>query len=104
MKRFLRSIIWGVLTAFLVTGIVPPVAAQELFLPVPTKMVGLSQPFAPCLLKGIRLNAKDPFHLDFIVDEGKSGVQGDVTICIVQSIENHGGRTIPSSQETDISV
>ncbi len=59
-----------ILLCFLGTTIVPPSFAQEIFLPAPGTMVGLSETFNPPLLKGIKVYQDNPFLFDFILDKG----------------------------------
>ena len=47
-------------------------SAQELLLPTPGQMVPLSPAFAPAVLKGIKLDPKDPFRFHFFMDQGDS--------------------------------
>lgn len=57
------------------TQMIPYASAQSispLNLPVPGTMVTTSEAFVPVLLKGMTLNLKDPFHIDFIVDSGNT--------------------------------
>ena len=43
-------------------------------LPVPGPMVGLSEPFTPVLMKGLKIHPENPFLLDFIMDVGKNNL------------------------------
>ncbi len=69
-----RIVSFVVLLAFLLTGVIGPVAfalAQEvILLPQPGTRVNLSPGFAPALLKGLKIYPNDPFRLDFILDKG----------------------------------
>ena len=63
----------GVLLSFLVNTFGPlPVYAQEaaFLLPAPGQMVALSHSFSPAVLKGIKLDPKNPFRFHFFVDRG----------------------------------
>ena len=50
-------------------------AVQELVLPSPTKQVSISRIKSDPVLKGIKINPKDPFKLEFIIDtESNKGI------------------------------
>ncbi len=66
-----------VLISFLWSTLVPPALAQEVFLPPPQVSIGLSTGYTPCQLRGIKIDPRDPFKLDFVVEEGDSGLKGD---------------------------
>ena len=68
LRRFISLIIC---VAFLCTGTVPPAIGQELFLPSVNSAVSLSAPSMPLLLRGMKVDAKDPLHMDFLVDQGR---------------------------------
>ena len=53
-------------------GPLPAAHAQEVYLPAPDKMVAASPAFSPAVLKGIKLDPKDPFRFHFFVDSGDS--------------------------------
>jgi hypothetical protein len=57
---------------------VPPSYAQ-VFMPKAGEMVALSSAFHPSILTGVKVYARDPFRLDFIMDPGeqKSGQDAD---------------------------
>ena len=60
-----------VLFIFLINTIGPfPLARAQFYLPAPGVMVPLSPPLAPPMLKGIKIDADDPFHFDFILGLG----------------------------------
>ncbi len=61
-----------ILLCFLGTTIIPPSSAQEIFLPAPGTMVGLSSAYAPAQLLGLRTHKENPFRFDFILDTGES--------------------------------
>ncbi|MBF0384424.1 MAG: HEAT repeat domain-containing protein [Candidatus Omnitrophica bacterium] len=70
----------GFLAAFFLVleSILSPVAsyAQSVYdLPAVGAQVNLSQSFAPAVLKGIRIDPKEPLNFDFIVDAGDSGLK-----------------------------
>jgi len=62
----------AVIVVFLINALGPlPIAqAQEFRLPVPGVMVHLSPPLDPPILKGIKVHPDNPFHFDFILDQG----------------------------------
>ncbi|MEI6437548.1 MAG: hypothetical protein WCO69_02215 [Candidatus Omnitrophota bacterium] len=62
--------------AFVAVNILPA-AAQSVVLPTPGTMVGLSTPFQPVIFRGIKLDPKQPFRFDFIVDQGDRPLQGE---------------------------
>ncbi len=56
---------------------VPALKAQPLpNLPTPATIVGLSSPFSPPVLKGLSIYPDRPLQFDFIVDKGKTSLQG----------------------------
>jgi len=65
-----------VVLAFLINtfGPIPQVYAQELYLPAPGQMVALSPAFSPAVLKGIKLDPKNPFRFHFFVDRGEANL------------------------------
>ncbi|MBF0489594.1 MAG: hypothetical protein HQL15_03115 [Candidatus Omnitrophica bacterium] len=69
-----RAVSIVILLCFLVTGQIGayPVYAQELTLPAPGVMVHLSPEFNPPILKGIKVQADNPFRFEFILDAGDS--------------------------------
>jgi len=69
MKRLISAFI---LLCFIITGIIGPwpIYAQGLVLPVPGEMVSLSPAYSPAVLKGIKLDPKNPFRFNFFVDTG----------------------------------
>jgi hypothetical protein len=76
MKKFITYIL---LMAFSVTGTIgqcPACAAigdvYASALPAPGQMVALSPSFSPVVLKGIQLDAQNPFRFHFFVDSGDS--------------------------------
>lgn len=73
MKRLISFLI---LLCFIVTGIIGPcpIYAQDFALPAPGQMVALSQAFSPAILKGIKLDSKNPFRFHFFVDRGDSSL------------------------------
>ncbi|MDD3375459.1 MAG: hypothetical protein PHY73_07060 [Candidatus Omnitrophica bacterium] len=75
-KIYSKLLGWFVIFAFLANMIMPtPGFAQNLsFLPTPGTMVTLTPSFAPVLLRGVRVNPKNPFELDFIVDVGDTSL------------------------------
>ena len=63
-----------ILLAFLLNTFGPlPIARADLFrLPAPGVMVQLSPSFNPPILKGIKVDPNNPFHFEFILDQGDS--------------------------------
>lgn len=71
-----------VIGSFISTLIMPPSARAQsaplgLNLPLPGTMVALSPGFFPPVLRGLIVYPDKPFHFDFIVDAGESGIIGD---------------------------
>jgi len=56
---------------------VPAAYAQEIFLPPPGAMVGISPSYVPIAIKGLKIYPDNPFRFDFILDTGNSKLQGD---------------------------
>jgi len=70
-----RGITFLLLVCFFVTNINGPlVRAQEFSLPAPGQMVALSPAFSPDVLKGIKLDPKNPFRFHFFVDRGDTSL------------------------------
>ncbi len=73
-----KPLAYFVLWFFLLNNLMPiPLAnAQEIFsLPKPNVMLGLSSPFTPVILKGLKVNTHNPFEFDFIIDSGSNKLQ-----------------------------
>ncbi|MBF0387798.1 MAG: hypothetical protein HQL20_08085 [Candidatus Omnitrophica bacterium] len=73
----LMAIVFATGSAWTSYGAAWPAAAlnasdQPVPLSVPGTMVSLSEPFAPPLLKGVKVYKDNPFRLDFILDKGDS--------------------------------
>jgi hypothetical protein len=68
------NIALGIIFAFLVNtvGLLPIAQAEEFRLPAPGVMVHLSPAYSPLVLKGIKLDPKNPFRFHFFVDPGDS--------------------------------
>ena len=76
----MRNIISIILIlSFFLTSVIGPALGQgavALNLPKPGAMIGLSESFAPVVLKGVSIHRDDPLLFDFIVDAGDSGLNG----------------------------
>ena len=70
---------WVLLVAFLVTTVMPPsyAHAQSMSLPRPGVLLNTSPAFTPAILRGVKIDPQDPFHFDFMVDKGDSGLEGN---------------------------
>jgi len=71
----MREIVSGLIAlCFLITSIMGscPVYAQDFSLPAPGQMVALSPAYSPAVLKGLKLDAQNPFRFNFFVDTGDS--------------------------------
>jgi len=53
-------------------GPLPQAQADDFLLPAPGIMVNLSPAFNPAVIKGIKLDSKNPFRFHFFVDSGNS--------------------------------
>jgi len=75
-RRVLSWCSYITMLAFMVNtmGPLPLAQAQEFSLPAPGQMVALSPALNPAVLKGIKLDARDPFKFHFFVDKGDSGL------------------------------
>ncbi len=58
--------------AFIITSIGPLPVQAQLALPTPGVRVGLSPPENPPVLKGVTVDPRNPFHFDFVLDQGDS--------------------------------
>lgn len=54
-----------------------PVTGQSLSLPSPQQGISLSERYTPCLLKGLKLDTREPLRFQFLVDEGDSSLKGE---------------------------
>ena len=61
-----------ILLTFMTQCLLPSGYAQEL-MPEPGKMAALSPAFHPPVLTGLKVDIKDPFRFDFILDPGNAG-------------------------------
>ncbi len=60
-----------IIVAFIINTLGPlPVYAQEFVLPKPGSRISLSPAYNPSILKGIKVDANNPFHFEFILDPG----------------------------------
>jgi hypothetical protein len=85
-----------IIIAFLTTSIGPmPAVANEL--PKPGTMVGLSAPFNAPILKGLKVNADNPFAFDFILDQGEGSFNKDLLKAESERLVRYflAGLTIP---------
>jgi len=86
MRKYLNlraNIALGLIFAFLLNTFGPicpvswsqeQVVPTDIVLPAPGQMVALSPVFSPAVLKGIKLDPKNPFRFHFFVDKGDSGL------------------------------
>ena len=51
--------------------------AQQMGLPAPGVMLSASKPYSPVVLRGLKIDDKDPFKFDFIVETGDTGLNSD---------------------------
>src|SRR5689334_11893487 len=66
-----RGICLAILCSFLLNSVGANLAfAQEIRLPAPGVMVHLSPAMMPPMLKGVTVDANNPFRFDFILDKG----------------------------------
>ena len=79
------GLIFSLLINFL--GPFPVAQAQEFTLPRPGQMVALSPTYSPAVLKGIKLDPKNPFRFHFFVDRGdrRDAIDGVSTIACARS-------------------
>ena len=73
-KRLIASV---TLLAFVLTS-VPLSYAQTLDLPQPGTMVTPTSAFAPATLKGMKVYPDQPLRFDFVLDPGRSALQGEM--------------------------
>lgn len=62
---------------FMLEMIIPPVWAQEILLPPAKGIISLSNQYSPAVLRGIKVDSKDPFKFEFVVDPGNSNLSAD---------------------------
>ena len=65
------SFLGGILAAYLDR---PSSKSYASFLPAPDKLIPLSEDFRPATLRGIKIDAKDPFKFEFILDSGHTAL------------------------------
>ncbi|MBF0330918.1 MAG: hypothetical protein HQL17_03200 [Candidatus Omnitrophica bacterium] len=76
--------------AFVLSGVAMPIRsyAQSVSqLPVPGTMLAVSQPFAPLILRGFKVDPANPLLFDFIVDKGDTALNA-------QSLQDEGKKLI----------
>ncbi len=80
-RAFYRSCAVSLILAFLTSLLNPAMVLAQTprheYLPLPDigERVPLSEPYAPTLIKGLKVFPKEPLRLDFIVDTGDSGLE-----------------------------
>ncbi len=79
---YVKAIYWIIILAVVFNQVLPShlalaYAQNVLGLPQPGGMVSLSPAFMPAVIKGIKVFPDDPLRFDFIVDVGKSRLQGN---------------------------
>ena len=62
------------LICFCLGMIAPPSWAGEIMLTNPGQMVGLSQSFAPAMIRGLTVDPRKPFSFEFLMDQGDKGL------------------------------
>jgi len=67
-----QYVIFTVLTAFLGMPVTPSYAQMTFVMPPPGQMVHLTGQFEPAQMVGLKVNLKDPFSFDFIMDQGQT--------------------------------
>ena len=79
-----KNLLHGFLVASYLISSIQPAQAQArvrtdtfLALPNPGTMVSLSPAYKPTMMKGIKINPKDPFAFDCIVDRGDDALEGN---------------------------
>ena len=72
MKRFSKQVI-AVVAAFIfcLEGLGLPAAFGQSQLPTVSSLVQLTPAFNPAMLRGLRVDLQNPFHFDFILDNGQ---------------------------------
>ena len=78
MLKWLRKIKKGVVSSFLlaamtVSNFQGAVCAQGMNLPAPQQLLGVSSQYSLPLMKGLKVNPKNPLQIDFIIDNGNQG-------------------------------
>ncbi len=79
---FFRFVAVTVITVFTMSVIHPTQVANAqsqtvVNLPAVGAMVSLSKPYAPVLIKGLKVFPEEPFRFDFIVDTGEGQAEGE---------------------------
>ncbi|MBF0618921.1 MAG: hypothetical protein HQL19_02005 [Candidatus Omnitrophica bacterium] len=75
-----KKLIAIVLSLFLLMGQAFPAAAMDLsWLPVPGTMVRAGADLRPSVFRGIRVDAHDPFHFQFLIEEGQKPLNDEET-------------------------
>ncbi|MFH0754883.1 MAG: hypothetical protein V2A70_09990 [Candidatus Omnitrophota bacterium] len=73
LRKIYRKVSWLVLIAFLLASMNPCAHAQG----VMTPMAALSAPVELCLLRGMKVNVREPLQFDFLFDEGDKELSAD---------------------------
>ncbi|MDD5069135.1 MAG: hypothetical protein PHV17_00235, partial [Candidatus Omnitrophica bacterium] len=68
------------------------------YVPEPSKLIPLSQPFSPAMLRGVTVNPKDPFQFDFLLDSGQETLTNERLIRESKRLIKYfyGALTVPS--------
>ena len=77
MRHLRKFIIVFVLAAFAAASVTPPARAQGIALPPVNEALALTPAFQPCLLRGLKLDARSPFNFEFVLDSGNTALEGD---------------------------
>ena len=77
----------------------PSLAGGEFRLPTPGQMVALSPAYSPAVLKGIKLDPKNPFRFHFFVDTGDDVSLREKNSSVIARSPAFGGTTKQSQQE-----
>ena len=101
-RRFLSGIL---IFTFLINtfGSICPIACsaevEGFRLPTPGQMVALSPAYSPAVLKGIKLDPKNPFRFHFFVDTGDDVSLREKNSSVIARSPAFGGTTKQSQQE-----
>ena len=77
MVRMRKIIILFILAVFIMDTLTLPVRSEGVALPPIHETLGLTPAFQPCLLRGLKLDARAPFNFEFILDDGDAVLTSD---------------------------
>jgi hypothetical protein len=79
-KKIILSFVTAIFFLLNSIGPMPDTYAADLALPVPGTLLKVSPHFRPPLIQGLKIDARNPFHFQFIMEEGQDSVRDEETM------------------------